>query len=138
MAYASSASTRRRIKDEVLAAVSGGVSPVPLSREIYRLGATTVHARYCASGPDTYGFNINPNTLRADYELWICGTVDQYYLIPMSIIQEMYQHPKAYPDTHHPEIRVVNVDTRACSVRYASPSISLDLQPYFCGRLSAS
>ncbi len=131
MAYVSSASKRQMIKDEVLSAISGGSSPAHLGRETYRLGSTTVHARYRASGPDNYHFDINPNTLRADFELWICATADHYYLIPMSVIEDMYHQPAAFPDKHHPVIRAVTVNTCAHSVRYASPSISRGLRPYF-------
>lgn len=132
MAYVSSASKRQMIKDEVLSAISAGASAVMYGREIYRLGSTTVHARYCSSGSGNYyKFNINPNTLRADFELWICGSRDHYYLIPMSVIEDMYKHPTAYPDNHHPKIRVVTVDQYVHSARYASPSITRDLSPYF-------
>ena len=138
MAYVSSASKRQMIKDEVLSAISGGASAVIYGREIYRLGSTTVHARYCSSGSGNYyKFNINPNTLRADFELWICGSRDHYYLIPMSVIEDMYKHPTAYPDNHHPEIRVVSVDSAAHRVGYAAPSVSLDLASYFCATLDA-
>lgn len=134
MAYASSKQTRDQIKREVFESVAPKSAPVLCGRESYRLRGVSVHARYCAPGPGNYKFNINPNSLRSDYELWICGDEKQWYLIPIHVLREMYGHPGAYPDNHHPEIRVVSVDVLAHRVGYAAPSITLDLSPYFQAR----
>lgn len=137
MAYRTSQARRQRIKDAVLDAIAPEELVGKCGRELYRVSGATVHARYCAPGPGNYKFNINPNTLRADYELWICGTADHWYLVPIAVIATLYEHPRAYPDTHHPEIRVVSVGAREHSVMYAAPSISLDLAPYFRATLGA-
>ena len=107
---------------------------MPLGGVSYRLGNAVVHVRYCSSG---YKFNINPNSLRANYELWICGGAKHYYLLPTDVLREMYQHPGAYPDKHHPEIRVVSVDAFNHRASYAAPSVTLDLNPYFRATLRA-
>ena len=135
MAYVTSQAHRQQIKDSVFRSIAPGDAPVKSGREMYRICGVLVHARYCAPGSGNYKFNINPNTLRADYELWICGAVDHWYLIPIDLIRKMYDHPTAYPDNHHPDIRVVSVDSAAHWVGYAARSVSLDLASYFCATL---
>ena len=135
VAYVSSKQTRDQIKLDVLALVGPKYRPVPLGGESYRLGNAVLHARYCSSGKGNYKFNINPNSLRANYELWICGDAKHYYLLPTEVLRQMYEHPAAYPDNHHPEIRVVSVDALIHRVSYAAPSITLDLNPYFRANL---
>jgi len=102
--------------------------------EKYDVGGKIVHARYCSpSGKSSthYKFNINPNTLRSDYELWVCGNEQRYYLIPIRHIREMYEHPDAYPDKHHPAIRVVSVDVGSHGAMYAAGGARLDLKQFY-------
>jgi hypothetical protein len=131
VAYISTKGERDRIKLEVLSSVDSNSKPVSAGRESYRLGAVTVHVRYCSTGKGKYKFNINPNSLRATHELWICGDAKHWYLLPIRVLRQMYEHPRAYPDNHHPEIRVVSVDTQIHRVGFAAGSIALDLTPYF-------
>jgi len=99
----------------------------------YQIGNTVVHVRFCNTdlrGSSKYKFNINPHTLSADYEIWICGRPDSYYLIPISIMNDIYSHPDAYIDTRHPEIRVVTLDAGTNRLIYARGGVSLNLGPY--------
>lgn len=137
MAYITSEERRRQIKDSVLNEIAPGVRCCVCGQATYAIASVRVHARYCAGGPRKCKFNINPNTLRADYELWICGGASQWYLIPVEVIKTMYDHPGAYPDRWHPGIRVVSVDMREHSAGYASPSIKKDLRPYYRANLPA-
>src|SRR2546425_292217 len=108
---------------EILNRIAPGFAPVPWGRVSYRLRGVSVHARYCAPGTGNYKFNINPNSLRSNYELWICGNAKHWYLIPVHVLRQMYDHLAAYPDNHHPEIRVVSVDALTHRAGYAAPSI---------------
>jgi hypothetical protein len=122
------------IKHTVLDQIARG-KPWRLSgRSKYRIAERSVHVRYCSSSKTNgslYKFNINPNTLTADYELWICGAANSYYLLPIETIEQMYKDPEAYVDRHHEEIRVVSVNTENESATYARDGKSLDLKPYF-------
>ena len=80
--------------------------------------------------PEKYKFNINPNTLSADYELWVCGNASVYYLMPISLMQSIYQNSNTYVDRMHPEIRVVSVDIHTHMVAYASGGIKSCLKSY--------
>lgn len=131
MAYRSSTQTRDQLKMKVFQSVAPGSAPRLRGRELYRFGTLSVHVRYCAPTGGNFRFNINPNTLRADYELWICGGEQHWYLTPVCVLRQMYEHPAAYQDSHHPEIRVVSVDALMHRASYASRSITLDLSPYF-------
>jgi len=137
MAYVTSESTRQQIKQAVFDRISPGESATRIGDEIYRIHGFKIHARYCAPGSGHYKFNINPNTLRADFELWICGSANHWYLIPMNEIRQMYKHPAAYPDKHHADIRVVTVDSQSHQVGYAAPSIAEALTSFFRATLPA-
>jgi len=117
------------IKLKVCESIASGSTPHECRKDLYRLRGVTVHPRYC-TGKRKFWFNINPNSLRADYELWICGDPGRWYLIPANALRQMYEHPKAYPDAHHAEIRVVSVDASTHKASYASPGVNLDLSPY--------
>ena len=135
MAYVTSAEQRRHIKEAVFDQIAPGEAAVRCGVEMYRVRGSQVHARYCAPGSGNYKFNLNPNTLRADFELWICGTLDHWYLIPVQVIQQMYEHPAAYRDPFHPESCALGVDPVSHRARYARPSVTLDLTPYFAATL---
>ncbi len=99
----------------------------------FRVGSAIVHTRFCsvnARAPDKYKFNLNPNTLSADYELWVCGIAALYYLMPISFVRGIYQDPNAYNDRHHPGIKVVSVDAATHRVTYATGGVNASLSPY--------
>ena len=126
------------IKREVLSRLSAGETPLPAGKAKVKLGRSILHVRYCstdARNTARYKFNINPNSLNSDYELWICGDADRYYLVPNSLIREMYGNPSAYPDRHHADIRVVSLNATTHTVTYATGGRSADLSMYFRTRL---
>jgi len=123
-------------KEKVLAQISGNRFCSPCGRAKYSIDGRIIHVRFCSTdkqGSSHYKFNINPNTLVADYELWICGSSTAYYLIPITIIKTIYHDPEAYIDNYHPEIRVVSVRTDTDRVTYASGGKSIDLTSHLCG-----
>ena len=117
----------------VLNRISAGEDWVPSGRAKYRKGLHVIHVRFCS--PDRfasphYKFNINPNTLSADYEVWICGDANTYYLIPIQLMRRIYYDPQSYVDSRHPEIRVVSVNASTNTVTYATGGRTTDITPY--------
>lgn len=109
-------------KFSALIHASNGTRPVSIGGSKYKLERSTVHARFCSKdmGRSTkFKYNINPNTLTADFELWVCGSAATYYLMPVALMQTIYDDPAAYVDRAHPKIRVVSVDTESDTVTYA-------------------
>lgn len=109
-------------KISALIHASRGVRPVSLGSSKYRIEQNTVHVRFCSKDnrrPTKFKYNINPNTLTADFELWVCGDASTYYLMPVSLMQTIYNDSNAYVDRAHPEIRVVSVDTELDSAIHA-------------------
>ena len=121
------------IKRTVLAQIAGQSGIRPSGRATFIIQGKKVHVRYCS--PPTYKFNINPNTLRADYEVWICGSENYYYLIPIEVIRRMYSDPQVYVDSWHPKIRVVSVKSKADEAMFAAGGRTVDLTPYRGARL---
>lgn len=132
MAYITGQNERSRQKDVVMHCVAGPKKLLRYDRDTWLVEGLRIHVRFCSGQPK---FNINPNTLRSAYELWICGSENHWYLIPIAVVRQMYEHPKAYPDRTHPGIRVVNVDPSIHRATFAAPCISRDLQPFYRGCL---
>lgn len=104
-----------------------------LGKHKVMIGTSKIHYRFKSiprANHHKFPFNINPNSVDADFELFICGNEHKYYLIPIEKLEMMYSHPNAYPDRHHPNIRIITIDSLKDKVTYAKPSISLDLTPY--------
>jgi hypothetical protein len=121
-------------KRKALLQVAAGKNINFLGKAKYKIGQTIVHVRFCGTDlrrSPKYKFNINPNTLSADYELWICGQADSYYFIPIPILNDIYLHPEAYVDSRHPEIRVVSLDIESHRLTYASGGRWLNIRPYW-------
>lgn len=125
-------------KKSVLLAIGNGSSVLSLGKAKYRVGGSVVHVRFCSQSPrapEKYKFNINPNTLSADYELWVCGSAALYYLMPVSFMRGIYDDPNTYEDRHHPGIKVVSVDTVSHTVTYASGGVGSSLRQYLGAKI---
>ena len=122
------------IKRMVLNNVAGQRDWVYSGRSIVTVDNKVIHIRFRSVDPrrpETYIYNINPNTLRADFELWICQSEDIYYLIPIEIIRRIYFDPDTYEDKTHPEIRVVNINITNHLLKYGRGQKSIDARKYF-------
>lgn len=125
-------------KKAALSKIANGATIVSAGNAKVRIGNLIIHVRYCSrnlNAPSKFKFNINPNTLSADYELWVCGSAIIFYLMPVAFMQSIYNNPDAYIDRMHPEIRVVSVDTNAHTVTYASGGVNNSLRSYLCASL---
>jgi hypothetical protein len=125
------------IKEEVLKQMSGN-RPFREARghgpSKWSIEGKIVHMRFCSKPmPDgaTFGYNINPNTLSSDYEVWICGRSEVYYLIPIAVIKKIYADPGAYVDSTHPEMRVAHIHTGTHRATFSTRGSGLDFAAYF-------
>jgi uncharacterized ferritin-like protein (DUF455 family) len=131
--------TGESAKQAVLNRISAGGRWSATGKAKVKIAQTVLHVRFCsvnASKSPRYRFNINPNTLTADYEVWICGDASHYYLLPNSLIKAWYEDPSAYPDNYHDEIRVVTVDTASHTVTYATGGKSADIAAFLTRTLN--
>ena len=121
------------IKDQVLDRISAGRSRSRLPKEKWRIGNSVVHVRYRSSpkSKSVFSYNINPNTLTADFEIWICGEADSYYLFPIAVMKSIYEDPDAYVDKTHPEIRVAEVDMATHRLLFGRGGKELDCATHF-------
>lgn len=113
--------------------LANGKTITDLGKHKINIGGIEIHYRlknFPKANPDKFPFNINPNSLGAKFELFICGNEDCYYLLPVDKIKEMHFHPAAYQDKRYPKITIITIDSTRNKVTYASPSISLDITPY--------
>ena len=120
-------------KDAALNKIANYDTIASIGKSKFRIDKVVVHVRYCSTNekaPEKYKFNINPNTLSADFELWVCGNSATYYLMPVAFMREIYENPSTYVDNTHPEIRVVSVDSGSHFVTYAAGGVGSSLKPY--------
>jgi hypothetical protein len=120
-------------KEQVLQHLADGRSVVRLPKAKAKIGQNVIHIRFTAKGKrggPVWSFGINPNTITADYELWVCGSPGIYYLIPQATVREMYDDPKGYPDKAHKGIRVADVNTKTHECKYAR-NRQISLAPCF-------
>ena len=118
-------------KNIVLENIAGVKGITRNGKANYLVGDKLVHVRYVSPRVNMhFPFNISRTTLRADYELWICGDEKTYYLIPIEIIKNMYDDPDAYPDKRHPNLIVVTCSTSDDRVTYAKGGKSVNIGQY--------
>lgn len=120
-------------KAKALARLASGIPLHSRGRSKVEVGGLVIHTRFCSandSAKGKYKFNINPNTLSADAELWVCGSGDAYYLLPIALMWSIYEDPLTYVDHTHPEIRVVSVDAASHTITYAAGGKSVTIAKY--------
>lgn len=123
----------QQIKESVLGRIANNGVISFMRNAKWRIGPKVIHVRFRSSPKSgaVFSYNINKNTLTADFELWICCDADTFYLFPSQIMRDIYEDPDAYVDRHHPDIRVAEVDTQVHRLLFGKGGKSLDASPYF-------
>ena len=109
------------LKHRVLQRIAGGEAFHFIGKDKWRIVERAVHVRHRSgpkSGGTVFSYGINPNTLTADYEVWVCGDAETHYLFPIKLMNDIYDDPAAYVDRAHPGIRVTEVDTASHRVLF--------------------
>lgn len=126
-----------QIKRNVLNTISDGNGWQKVSghgRSKWSVQDKIVHVKFRArakAGGTIYSFNISPSSLDADFEVWICGTAESFYLIPTIEIEAIYNTPGTYIDSWHPDLCVVDINLSDHRVKYSSVAAHKDFGPYF-------
>jgi len=130
-------------KRSVLNHISGGLDWKEAQRygkSKWEVSGNVIHMRFCSnSNKDgcTYVYNINPNTLNAHFEVWICGNSSRYYFIPIPIIKQIYTDPEGFVDKQHQNMRVVHINTSTHKVNFSrTKNNEIDFNEYFCAVLN--
>lgn len=119
-------------KKALVSQLARGEVPREVGRARLRISAGIVHVLYSSlKSAKQYKFGINESALSADFELWICGSRDQWYLIPMGVIRRLHQHPDSYRDTYQPGLARIFVNTETNEVTYARGGIKENIRRYF-------
>lgn len=127
------------IKRKVLNNVVGQREWVYAGRSNVIVDNKVIHVRFRSKDPkcpEKYIYNINPNTLRADFELWICQTEDIYYLFPIDVIRTIYFDLDTHEDKTHPEIRVASINITNHLLKYGRRQSSIDATNCFKATLT--
>ena len=90
---------------ESLVKIANGREIKYLKNACVEINNIVIHCRFVTNGlgkddKEKFSFNINQTTLTADYELWVCGSSNWYYLIPIKIINDIYDDPDTYTNKY--------------------------------------
>ena len=96
-------------RESVLRKIAGYKAFKKVGRVSYEIDGNTYHIKVKTGQLKKYPFNINKAVLSADYEVYVCGTDELYYVIPVELIRKMHLDPSAMPDYTHPGLTVVDV-----------------------------
>jgi hypothetical protein len=121
------------IKLKVLSKLGAGTPKKVRGPGMYEVDGQVIHARFCGvikGRPDRYGFNINPTSLKAPWELWVCGDSAIWYLLPHAEVRRIYDDPDAYVASAMPKHRVVSLETRGNMLAVARGGKKLDISGY--------
>lgn len=113
--------------------IANGNSITELGKHKVFICGKDIHYRFKTNpktNPNRFPFNINPNSLTSQLELFICGNENTYYLVPTEMLKEMYNHPNAYRDKLHPDITIITINISNDTVTYGRPSLNKHLSAY--------
>ncbi len=119
----------------VLENISEGSPIIHLKKNLAKVNGKIIHYRYKSKASDMsrrFPFNINPTTLSADFEIWICGNQDLYFIIPIKEIKKIYDDPDTYTNSTKNQslIKTLTVDTLKNVAKYGRNSKALDVSSF--------
>src|SRR5713226_2390949 len=96
-------------RESALRRIAGGRATRKTGQVTYEIEGKRFHIKVKTGNLRKYPFNINDAVLAADYEVYVCGTQDLYYMVPVELIRKMHTDPSAMPDYTHPGLTVVDI-----------------------------
>lgn len=117
-------------RQNVLSAISSGLTATKIGKVTYEIQGQRYHIKMVTGNKDKYPFNINKTVLASDYEVYICGSSDVYYVIPIDVIRMMHEDPSAMPDNTHPGYTIIDVHPDKNSINYGTHGKSVNIKPY--------
>lgn len=122
-------STMDKAREIVLNEISNG-DYTKIGQVTYRINEKLVHIKGNSRRSNKYPFNINPAVLRADFEVYICGDENTFYVIPVHIIRMMYCDPDAMPDNYHSGYTIIDVHTDTNKIVFGTGGKGIDVTQY--------
>ncbi len=117
-------------REIVLSALSGGNVTRKIGNVTYEIEGKSYHIKMVTGNKSKYPFNINNTVLKADFEIYICGSSELYYVIPINVIKMMHEDPAAMPDNTHPGYTVIDVHPNEDKIIYGTHGKSIDISSY--------
>jgi len=114
-------------RESVLLKIAGGKAFRKSGTVSYIIDGYTYHIKVKTGQLKRYPFNINKSVLSADYEVYVCGTDELYYVIPVELIRKMHSDPSAMPDYTYPGYTVVDVCPDEEKIIYGTGGKSLNV-----------
>jgi len=122
--------TTESYRQEVLRRISNGYRPIKQGKVTYSINGFSFHLKVKTGISNDYPFNINDTVLSADYEVYICGDHNLFYIIPIDIIKKVHSDPNAMGDRHHPGYSIIHIMPDVDELLYAAPAQTIDITRY--------
>jgi hypothetical protein len=117
-------------RDAVLQKISHGKKYSKSGSVTFSIENKHYHIKVKTGHLKKYPFNINPTVLEADFEVYVCGDDNLYYVIPMTLIKEMHTDPFAMPDHRYDGYTVVDVHPHENIIKYGTGGKYLNIEKY--------
>jgi hypothetical protein len=117
-------------REKVLAKIATGNNPRKIGGVSYDIAGKTFHIKVVTGKKKKYPFNINDTVLKADYEVYVCGTSDLFFVVPISIVKMMHEDPNSMPDYTYPGYTVVDVHPMENKIIYGTKGKAIDIGMY--------
>lgn len=101
-----------------------------IGRVSYDIAGKIFHIKVVTGKKKNYPFNINKTVLKADYEVYVCGTSELFFVIPISIVKKMHEDPNAMPDYRNKDYTVVVVKPLENKITYATKGKAINIGIY--------
>ncbi len=117
-------------RDAVLKKISQGKEYLRFGGVTFIIDNRKYHIKVKTGQLKKYPFNINPTVLEADFEVYVCGNDNLYYLIPITLIKEMHTDPSAMPDHRYSGYTVIDVHPGKNIIKYGTGGKFINIGKY--------
>jgi hypothetical protein len=117
-------------RQSVLSKLAGSKSTKKVGRVTHEIEGKRYHIKVKSGSLGKYPFNINPTVLAADYEVYVCGTDQLYYVLPMGEIEKMHADGNAMPDNAYSGYTILDVYPANNRIIYGIGGKELDIAKY--------
>jgi hypothetical protein len=116
-----------KYRESALQKIASGRVYLKIEKVTYEIEGKRFHIKVKTGNLKKYPFNINDTVLAADYEVYVCGTQDLYYVVPVELIKQMHTEPSAMPDNTHPGLTIIDIYPAEDIIIYGTGGKSLSI-----------
>jgi len=117
-----------KYREAVLQKIAGNKEFIKAGKVTYTIDGNNYHIKVKTDDLKKYPFNINNAVLSADFEVYVCGSDELYYVIPNELIKLMHTDPDAMPDHSHPGLTIIDVFPQENKIIYGTGGKAINIE----------